>query len=151
MKKITALMIAAVLAIFGLSLAPTNNTYAEDVCDHLTRGSDVWKANGCDGSASTNLSDVIITIINSIVGALGLVAVIVIVIGGVNYMTSAGDAGKLEKAKKTILYAAIGLVICALSFAIVNFVIVNILRNDTESSEESSEETPSIRGGGPVS
>ena len=59
---------------------------------------------------------------------LGLVAVIVIIIGGINYMTSAGDAGKVKKAKDTILYGVIGLVICVLAFAIVNFVIANIIK-----------------------
>ena len=47
--------------------------------------------------------------------------------GGVGYMTSSGDAGKVKKAKDTILYGVIGLVIVALSFAIVNFVISNII------------------------
>ena len=62
-------------------------------------------------------------IINAIIGALGIVAVIVMIIGGVTYMTSAGDAGKVKKAKDTILYGAIGLIIVMLSFAIVNWVI----------------------------
>jgi len=44
-------------------------------------------------------------------------------------MTSNGDATKLEKAKKTILYACIGLAICVLAFAIVNFVIDKIIYN----------------------
>ena len=66
-------------------------------------------------------------IINAVIAVLGIVAVIVIIIGGVTYMTSSGDAGKVKKAKDTILYGVIGLVIVALSFAIVNFVISNIL------------------------
>ena len=66
-------------------------------------------------------------IINAVIAVLGIVAVIVIIIGGVTYMTSSGDAGKVKKAKDTILYGVIGLVIVALSFAIVNFVIGNIL------------------------
>jgi TRAP-type C4-dicarboxylate transport system permease small subunit len=67
-------------------------------------------------------------ILNAIIGVLGLVAVVVIIIGGVSYMTSAGDAGKVKKAKDTILYGVIGLIIVALAFAIVNFVIGNILK-----------------------
>ena len=54
-------------------------------------------------------------------------------------MTSTGDAGKIEKAKKTILYATIGLVICALAFAIVNFA-VSVVNNAQESESSSSEE-----------
>ncbi|MBQ6487496.1 hypothetical protein IJI89_03695 [Candidatus Saccharibacteria bacterium] len=76
-----------------------------------------------------NLTERIIQIINVVVGVLGIIAVIVIIIGGVNYMTSTGDPGKVKKAKDTILYGVIGLVICALAFAIVNFVIINILGN----------------------
>ena len=66
-------------------------------------------------------------IINVIIGVLGLVCVVVMIIGGVNYMTSSGDTGKVKKAKDTILYGVIGLVVCALAFAIVNWVIGGIL------------------------
>ena len=38
-------------------------------------------------------------------------------------MTSSGDTGKVEKGKKTVIYALIGLVVCALAYAIVNWVI----------------------------
>lgn len=52
-----------------------------------------------------------------------IVAAIVIVIGGITYTTSTGDAGKVAKAKNTIMYAAIGLIITLLSMAIVNTVV----------------------------
>ena len=66
-------------------------------------------------------------ILNAVIAVLATVAVVVIVIGGVGYMTSTGDAGKVKKAKDTILYGVIGLVICALAAAIVNFVIASII------------------------
>ena len=75
----------------------------------------------------SNLQGSVINIINAIIGVLGLICVVVIIIGGVGYMTSSGDSGKVKKAKDTILYGIIGLVICVLAFAIVNFVISNIL------------------------
>ena len=62
------------------------------------------------------------TILSAIIGVLGFVCVVVMIIGGVNYMTSAGDAGKVKKAKDTILYGLIGLVVCVLAFALVQFV-----------------------------
>ena len=67
------------------------------------------------------------TILSAIIGVLGFVCVVVMIIGGVNYMTSSGDTGKVEKAKKTILYGLIGLIVCVLAFAIVQFVIGTIL------------------------
>ena len=80
------------------------------------------------GAASNSLEQTIISIINAVIGVLGLVAVVIIIIGGINYMMSSGEAAKVKKAKDTILYGVIGLVICVLAFAIVNFVIANIIK-----------------------
>ncbi len=79
------------------------------------------------GTKDTDLAGNVTNILNAVIGALGIVAVIVIIIGGVTYMTSTGDAGKVKKAKDTILYGVIGLVVVALAFAIVNFVISGII------------------------
>ncbi|MBQ3453099.1 hypothetical protein IJG28_02830 [Candidatus Saccharibacteria bacterium] len=57
-----------------------------------------------------------------VIGVAGVVAAIFIVIGGISYMTSAGDPGKLQKAKQTITYALIGLAIVALAEIITAFV-----------------------------
>lgn len=78
-------------------------------------------------SSDTPLNTSVLNIINAVIGVLGIVAVIVIIIGGVQYMTSSGDAGKVKKAKDTILYGIIGLVVVILAFAIVNFVIANLI------------------------
>lgn len=79
------------------------------------------------GDGGNTLKTDVTNIINMVIGVLGLACVVVLIIGGVNYMTSSGDTGKVKKAKDTILYAIIGLVICVLAFAIVNFVIGSIL------------------------
>lgn len=89
----------------------------------LAIGESVAPVNGGDNTLTTDVTN----IISAVIGILGLVAVIVIIIGGVNYMTSSGDASKVKKAKDTILYGCIGLVVCVLAFAIVNFVIGGIL------------------------
>lgn len=85
------------------------------------------EANKYISNEDSDLDSKVINIINGVIGVLGLVAVVVIIIGGIQYMTSSGDAGKVKKAKDTILYGVIGLVICVLAFAIVNFVIMNII------------------------
>ena len=79
------------------------------------------------GASGATFTNSVTNILNAVIGVLAIVAVVVIVIGGVGYMTSTGDAGKVKKAKDTILYGVIGLVICALAAAIVNFVIANII------------------------
>ena len=80
---------------------------------------------GIDGQASS-LSTNFTGIINGVIGVLGILAVVVIILGGVQYMTSNGDASKVKKAKDTILYGIIGLIIVILSAAIVNFVIAKV-------------------------
>ena len=92
-----------------------------------TIASGINDLSGITGETNSNLGDRVIGILNAVVGVLGIVAVIVIVMGGVGYMTSGGDPGKTKKAKDTILYGVIGLIIVALSFVIVNFVIKNII------------------------
>ena len=92
-----------------------------------TSGSNTTTGVTTVGDGQNTLAGNIQGIINGVIAALGIVAVIVIIIGGVSYMTSTGDAGKVKKAKDTILYGVIGLVICVLAFAIVNFVIINII------------------------
>ena len=90
--------------------------------------SDLTKCNDLKDGANTNdLMGTVNTIINVIIGVIGFVAVVVIILGGVSYTTSAGDPGKVKKAKDTILYGIVGLVIALLAYAIVNFVLSSIL------------------------
>ncbi len=80
-------------------------------------------ANNPDSCNDSDLNDLIKTIINTVIFAVGMVAVIMIIIGGVNYATSQGDTQKVKKGKDTIMYGIIGLVIAILAYAIVNFVL----------------------------
>ena len=68
------------------------------------------------------------TIINVVIGVVGFVAVVFIIFGGIQYTTSAGDPGKVKKAKDTILYGIIGLVVAMLAYAIVNFVLSSVFK-----------------------
>ena len=127
------------LAIFIPAITMLSPVYADckSVCDTDCNVPQAVKdAAGCDGASTQAIDSVVINIINAIIGMLGLVAVIFIVIGGVGYMTSSGDAGKVKKAKDTILYACIGLAVCALSFAIANFAINAI--NESNSTTNST-------------
>lgn len=73
-----------------------------------------------------SLMETITTIINVILGVVGVVAVIMIIIGGINFVTSQGDAAKVTRAKNTVLYGVVGLVIALLAFMIVNFVLSGV-------------------------
>lgn len=54
--------------------------------------------------------------------AAGFAAVIVIILGGIKYAISSGDAGEIKSAKETILYAIVGLVVVLMAFVITGFI-----------------------------
>lgn len=58
----------------------------------------------------------------------GVVAVIAIILGGFWYITSGGDSGKITKARTTILYALVGVVVTTLASAIVIFFTDRLLK-----------------------
>lgn len=77
--------------------------------------------NGDDGLMSR-----VRVIIEVVIGILGVVAVAMIILGGIQYATSQGNPEQIKKAKDIILYAVIGLIVALLAFAIVDFVLGNV-------------------------
>lgn len=75
------------------------------------------------GTDSNDLNDFLTNIINLLLFAVGAVSVIMIIVGGFRYTLSGGDQSQVTAAKNTVMYSVIGLVVAALSFAIVNFVV----------------------------
>ena len=82
--------------------------------------------NKLNGLPNANDTDVQSNVINYFLYITGIVSVVMIIIAGVQMTTSAGDPGAVAKAKKTMTYAIVGLVITILAYAIVNFVVRNI-------------------------
>ena len=123
MKKLKTIILSAVIAsftVFGVaSLTPS-------VVSAACTGTAAQCAGQGAGTANTggnNLNQSIRIVVNMLLFLLGAISVIVIVIAGIKYVTSDGDASKIKSAKDTILYAVVGLIIALLAFAIVNWVI----------------------------
>ena len=62
-------------------------------------------------------------VINLMLFIVGILAVIMLIWGGIRYVISGGDATKVKDAKNTILYAIVGLIVAILGYAVVNWVI----------------------------
>lgn len=75
------------------------------------------------GFAKGSLPSTINNVINVMLAAVGVIAVIMIIVGGIRYALSGGDESGVKSAKGTITYAVVGLVVAILAFAIVNFVL----------------------------
>ena len=61
-------------------------------------------------------------IMGGIFGLMGSIAVVVVIVGGLQYVLSAGDPKRTARAKETILYAVIGIVISLSAYAIVTYI-----------------------------
>lgn len=62
----------------------------------------------------------ILTIVFTLIGA---ISVLFVVIGGMRYISSQGDPQNIAKAKGTIIYAIVGLLVSITAVAIVTFVV----------------------------
>ena len=78
------------------------------------------------GDANTRVNNIIKLVINMFSLVVGVISVIMIIVGGLKYITSSGDSGNVTGAKNTILYAIIGLVVVALAQVIVRFVLAKV-------------------------
>lgn len=120
----------------------------QSICDAPGVSEEFKQASGCpETPVEKDLPTVITNIVKNIIFVCGLISVIFIVVGGITYMTSEGESTKTKKAKDTILYAVIGLIICSLAFAIVNWIIISALEQGTTQEQENSEQkkfTPEI-------
>lgn len=74
-------------------------------------------------SSGDSAENVVANVVNTLLLVLGFAAVIVVIIGGIMYAVSAGEAAQVAKAKNTILYAVIGMVIAFSAYAIVSWVV----------------------------
>lgn len=71
----------------------------------------------------SQLTTMATNIINTALMIVGVLAVAMIIFSGISYVTSAGDKAKTTKAKNTLIYSIVGLVVAISAYAIVNFVL----------------------------
>jgi len=79
----------------------------------------------CGATSQDDFTTLMKNIVNVMLVVLGMIAIIMIIIGGIRYTTSNGESAQIQAAKNTVLYAVIGLVVAILAFAIVNFVLAS--------------------------
>lgn len=83
---------------------------------------------GASGLSDQNLSVMIARIINTLLGVLGILLVILIIYGGFIWMTAGGNEENVKKAKKIIFSAVVGLLIILSAYAVSRFVFWSLAR-----------------------
>jgi hypothetical protein len=75
-----------------------------------------------DGATESSIKSTIVDVLQIVLNFLGFIAVIMVIIAGIRLIISGGDDEQKEKAKKTIFYALIGLIIVLFAKVIVGLV-----------------------------
>lgn len=132
-KVILPMLIASVIALAGFSGASALT---------LKEGAEAAKCDSCPADLFGD-QGVFRQITSTILYIVGIIAVIMLIWGGIRYVISGGDSKKVTDAKNTVLYAIIGLIISFLSYAIINFVI-DALPSDKKDQQQQEEQQQSI-------
>lgn len=127
-KLRTSLLLMPAL-VMGLSFVTPAVAHAADCStDNLSAASGADCAQG--NNTPTNLfngdDSIFKRVVNIMLFIVGAVAVIMLIFGGVRYVTSGGAQDQVTAAKNTIMYAIIGIVVAILAYAVVNFVISGV-------------------------
>ncbi len=133
MKYIKTLLVSTVATLAVLvcavqpasALAPAAVFGAQDpsTSKALCEGSGgTWTGTTCGKDGAKSFPQALAQITNLLLFVIGSISVIVIIVGGIRYITSGGDQTGITAAKNTILYAVIGLVVSFLAYAVVNFI-----------------------------
>jgi Type IV secretion system pilin len=133
-----SLMAAAALIV---PFAVPASVYAADpvvveptLTNSLCAGTDLTltgAGNCVNEAAATKVNSTVSLALNIFSAIVGIIAVVMIIVGGVKYITSQGESANITSAKNTILYALVGLVVVALAQVIVRFVLNRFIGSET--------------------
>lgn len=127
-KKIVTSLTLMTALMFPVALVAAPAYAQPNIEDGLCEGANlqVGQTNCNQDQPTETVNNIIEDVINIFSLVVGVVSVIMIIIGGLKYITSGGDSGNVSGAKNTILYAIVGLVVVALAQVIVRFVLTRV-------------------------
>jgi hypothetical protein len=126
MKKFFLIMAMAVTLLLGVG-NPGGSVYASSTSaakNQVCAGVKGQAGSSC-GTGNVDINKVLKGILNLLSVIAGIAAVIMIVISGMKYITSGGEAQAVTSAKRSLIYAIVGLIVVALAQVIVHFVLAN--------------------------
>ena len=121
-----ALLLCLAPAVPVAAAPATGTDVFHDVCQNPDASQEVKNSAACQANGSdpiTGKSGLLYKVDRILALVAGIAAVIMIIIGGLMYVTASGDAGKAKTARTVIVSAAIGLVVIAISQLFIAFVI----------------------------
>lgn len=117
MKKISKMLTTGMSAV-ALGFLYSKGVLANSI-DNINEGLNKTQ----DAAGGLEMNDVIKTIITTMLFIVGILAVIMIIYGGIRYVTAHGDKTQVASAKDTVVYAVVGLVVAIVAYALVDWVV----------------------------
>lgn len=102
-------------------LLPGSATAASEAAEEACRGANLP---GCTApSGSTTVEGAVAAAVSILSLIIGIAAVIMLIVGGLKYITSSGDSASISSAKNTIIYALVGIVVAAFAQGLARLVL----------------------------
>lgn len=129
LNKLRTCLLLMPAFVMGLGFAIPTVAYAAD-CDpgslNASSGANCAQGDQTPSNLFSGDDSIFRQIVNIMLFIVGAVAVIMLIFGGIRYVTSGGAQDQVTAAKNTIMYAIIGIVVAILAFAVVNFVVTGV-------------------------
>ncbi len=113
-SRMTLAKSAISAALIGLALGIAAPSFLKEIAGVLG-----WGAVDAALVAAPTLSSVALKVLNFLLSIVGVIAVIMLVVGGMTYLTAAGDESKAEAGKKIVTYSIIGIIVALSALVIV--------------------------------
>lgn len=119
--RITKILLAATVFFALISPVPAAALDLPQVKETAKSAATQAGLSGVESDQS--IATIIGNIISGLLGVLGIVFFILLIYGGAIWMTASGDTAKVDKAKKILTSAIIGLVIIMVAYAVTSFIV----------------------------
>ncbi|MCF7795783.1 hypothetical protein K9M42_01710 [Patescibacteria group bacterium] len=125
MKKLGTLFLSSLFVfLFSFNIVLASSTEPNAYDSFMSGINSVGEDSGL---SEASITEVILSVIQILIGITGTIFLIIIVYSGINWMFAAGDKGKIQKSINLMKNSAIGLAIVAFSYTIVEFIINNLM------------------------
>lgn len=113
-KQIETAKNAIYAAMIGLALGIAAPSFLKEIATILG-----WGSVPVSVSASASITTILLNVLNFLLNILGVLAIVMMVIGGFMYLTSAGDEDRIDRGKKILIWSIVGVIVALASLIIV--------------------------------
>ena len=127
-KSILGIIVCLLIAAVGITVLAGGDVLAADYGLSFVKNK---------GLVESSLATVIGRVIGAVLGLVGVLLLVMMIYGGILYMSSGGNEDQISTAKKVLSYAVLGIIIVSLAF-LLTYYIVNVLFSSNSSSSSGS-------------